>query len=548
MNPDHPQPPEAAGAPSGALSPMRHAAFRSMWIVWLVANVGMWMNDVTSAWLMTSLTDSAAMVALVQTALTLPVFLLGLPSGAIADMLDRRRYAMATQLWVGAVGTFTAAALLYGLMTPVLLLALSFANGIGLAMRWPVFAAIVPQLVPRAELPAALALNSIAMNASRIVGPLVAGAAIGALGIGAVFALNAGLSVAMVFVVYRWPSTRTVQRLPRERLLTAIRAGAQHVRQSLPMRRVLLRIFIFFFHSTALVSLLPVLARRFPGSDAGTFTFMLASLGVGAIAAGVLLPRLRRRLDTDQVLFWGGLLHALATCAAGLAPDVRWALPALLLSGMAWISVANGVTLAAQVALPDWVRARGMSIYMMAIMGSSALGAATWGHVAGWTDLRSALALSAASALLVLLASRRVRIGDGLDRDLSIAQDLQPPDDCQIADGARGPVLVIIEYQIEVDGAEAFLAVMEETRRARLSQGALSWALYADAAVPGRYIEQVRDASWLEHLRRYERMTVADMDLRQRRMGFHIGPEAPRISFCIAAPTRRRSTSPALGD
>ena len=521
------------------LSPMRYAAFRSMWIVWLVANIGMWMNDVTSAWLMTSLSESAAMVALVQTALTLPVFLLGLPSGAIADMMDRRRYAITTQLWVGAVGTITAAVLIYGVMTPYLLLALSFANGMGLAMRWPIFASIVPQLVPRAELPSALMLNGIAMNASRIIGPLVAGAAISMLDIAAVFALNAALSIAMVFVIYCWPSTEQVKTLPRERLLVAIRAGAQHVRQSRQMRLILLRIFIFFFHSTALVSLLPVLTRQFPESDARTFTFMLASLGVGAIAAGVVLPRLRRWMNTDQVIFWGGVLHALATSAAGIAPNAYWATPALLLSGMAWISVANGVTLAAQIALPDWVRARGMSIYMMAMMGSSALGAATWGHVAGWIDLSSALALSTLSALLVLILTRGKHIGSAAEMDLTIAHELQPPSGCGNLSGAQGPVLVTIEYQVNADQTTSFLDVMEETRCARLSQGALSWALYADTTQPGRYIEHIGDTSWFEHLRRYERMTVADMALRQRRMNFHSGIKPPKVTVCITAPTRR---------
>lgn len=517
----------------GALSPMRYPAFRSMWIVWLVANIGMWMNDVSAAWLMTTLSESAAMVALVQTALTLPVFLLGLPSGAVADMLDRRRYAMATQLWVGAVGALAALALVYERMTPGLLLALSFANGMGLAMRWPIFASIVPQLVPRAELPAALALNSIAMNASRILGPLIAGVAIGLLDIAAVFALNAALSLAMVVVIQRWPRNAQARPLPRERLLAAMRAGVQHVRQSPAMRLILLRICIFFFHSTALVSLLPVLALRLPGGGAGTFTFMLACLGVGAIAAGLLLPRLRHRLDTDQVLFWGGVLHALATGAAGLAPTLYWATPALLLSGMAWLAVANGVTLAAQVALPDWVRARGMSIYMMAIMGSSALGAATWGHVAGWLELPGALLLSSLSALLVLLATRQRRIG-GEAPDLGIVHELQPPPLGQDMAGHQGPVLVSIEYRIDTQQRDAFLAVMAETRRARLGQGALSWALYADATVGGRYIEHIGDTSWLEHLRRYERMTVADMVLRRRRLALHIGAEPPRVTFCVA--------------
>src|SRR3569832_2529652 len=252
------------GESPGALAPLRVTVFRMLWFTWLAANTTMWMNDVAAAWLMPSLAPTPLWVALVQSASTLPEFILGLPSGAFADILDRRRYFMATQFWVAGIATIVCATVLMGWMTPPLLLALTFANGIGLAMRWPVFAAIVPELVPRSQLSAALALNGVAMNASRIVGPLVAGAIIASAGSAYVFVLNAALSVIAGFTIMRWRREHQESPLGRERLTRAMRVGVQYVWQSHRMRAVLVRIALFFLHSTALLALLPLLAQRLP--------------------------------------------------------------------------------------------------------------------------------------------------------------------------------------------------------------------------------------------------------------------------------------------
>ena len=228
------------------MAPLRDPVFRMLWLAWLAANVTMWMNDVASAWLMTTLTDSVVMVALVQAASTLPVFVLGLPSGALADIVDRRRYFAVTQLWVAAIALVLSALALAGGLNAPLLLALTFANGIGMAMRWPVFAAIVPEVVPRHDLSAALALNGIAMNMSRIVGPVVAGALLASVGSQYVFLLNALLSIAAFMIILRWRSQPKVSALPGERFFGAMRVGLQHVMQSPRMRVVLLRIFTSF--------------------------------------------------------------------------------------------------------------------------------------------------------------------------------------------------------------------------------------------------------------------------------------------------------------
>ena len=538
MPPISPQetPPKTSPAPRrrspAALEPLKLPVFRLIWSTWLTANICMWMNDVAAAWLMTSLTTTPIWVALVQSASTLPVFLLGLPSGALADILDRRRWLMATQFWLAITAIVLCAAIAFDLINAPLLLALTFANGIGLALRWPVFSAIVPELVPRNQLPAALGLNGMAMNLSRIVGPLVAGSLIAGAGTVWVFALNAVLSVASGFVILRWRREHTPNPLGRERLISAMRVGVQFVRQSQRMRAVLLRVGLFFFHSTALLALLPLLARGLAGGGAATFTLLLASMGAGAILAVLFLPRLRQAFTRDALVMRGALLQSAATAVMAFAPNAWVAVPAMFAAGMAWITVANSLSVSAQLALPDWVRARGMSMYQMAIMGSSAFGAALWGQVATVSTLQASLLAGAASGtLLMSLALRWVKDG-GTDDDLSPARPgwaHAPPGSLPVeAPPADARIVITVEYLIDPARAAAFHLVMQETRRTRLAEGAIGWELLHDLSEPERYVEQVVDQSWTEHLRRFNRATAADLALRERRLAFHIG-EAPPV-------------------
>ena len=518
-----------------ALAPLKGPVFRMLWTAWLAANVTMWMNEVTAAWLMTSLTDSVVMVALVGAASTLPVFVLGLPSGALADIVDRRKYFAFTQLYVAAIAMVLAALVLADRLTAPLLLALTFANGIGMAMRWPVFAAIVPEIVSRAELPAALALNGIAMNMSRVIGPVVAGALIAYAGSQYVFVLNALLAIFAFVLITRWKREQEPSVLPGERFFGAMRVGLQHVVQSPRMRKVLFRIFLFFLQSTSLTALLPLIARDIHGGGPVGFTVLLAAMGGGAIIAALNLQRLRRHMDRDGFVRWGTCIHALAAVAVVFAPSFPLAVFAMAVAGMAWIATANSLTVAAQLALPNWVRARGMSIYQMALMGGGAAGAALWGQVASQTTLGFAICAAAAFGPIMLLLTHRISVGGGLDEDFTPAKvqsSAEPP-----SDGIRpeeGPVMVTVEYLIDPTQAEQFDAVMEETRQARLRQGALSWGLFRDAAQPERYIEYFLDENWIEHQRRLERFTAADVGLRSRRHGFHIGDEPPRVRRYVA--------------
>lgn len=531
ISPETSSPAQSVDAAPSALAPLKLPVFRMLWSTWLVANTCMWMNDVAAAWMMTSLTTSPIWVALVQTASTLPVFLFGLPSGALADIVDRRRFFILTQFWIAAAASLLCVAVLSGAMTPLLLLALTFASGIGLAMRWPVFAAIVPELVPRAQLPAALALNGVSMNVSRIVGPLIAGATIASIGSAYVFVLNAVLSVISGFVIMRWQRQHVPSPLGPEPLLSAMRVGVQFVRQSPRLKAVLLRISVFFFHSTALLALLPLVAQGLRGGDAGTYTLLLASMGAGAIVGALSMSYLRRAMSRDMRVMAGTVMQSASTAIVAFAPNVYVAVPAMFFAGLAWISSANSLTVSAQFALPDWVRARGMSIYQISIMGASALGAALWGQVATISSVQASLATAAVSGILVMMGAY------WLARDRSTSEDLTPYREFNApvveAPPAAGRVVMTIEYLIDPARAADFLELMQESRRSRLRQGALKWELLSDIERPGRYIEQVTDESWTEHRRRFDRITAADADLRWRKLAFHVGETPPAVTRCL---------------
>jgi MFS family permease len=535
-----PPPLAPAEAPASALAPLRHRTFRMLWMVWMVANICMWMNDVASAWVMTSLTSSPTLVALVQSASTVPVLLLGLPTGALADIVDRRKYLMFTQFWVAAVAMLLYVTILTDTLTAPLLLFLTCANGVGLAMRWPVYAALVPEYVPRNELSAALALNGVGMNVSRVLGPVVAGALIASAGSEYVFVLNAVLSLATATVLLRWKrQPQKVSAMPSERMFGAIRVGLQHVRQSPHIQAVMLRVFVFFLQSTAVLAMLPLVARRLGGGDASAYTLLLASMGLGAIITALLLPRIRALMTRDELVRNGSLLHATATLVVAFAPNVWVAIPAMLAAGAAWISVANSLTVAAQMSLPDWVRARGMSIVQMSIMGGTAIGAGLWGQVASLTSVPISLALSSVCAVLALILMRNFKVGGRADEELTPARVWKAPELAIPVEPEQGPVLVTIEFQIDPAHKDEFVAVMRESRRIWLSNGLLAWELFHDVSDPGHYIEHLIDESWAEYVRRNERVSSAYIALREQKLAFHVLEAPPVVRRFVAEAVAR---------
>lgn len=519
----------------GWLSPLRFDTFRALWFTWLIANICMWMNDVAAAWTMTSLTTSTTLIALVQTASSLPVLLFGVPSGALADIINRKHYFLFTQIWLAVNATALMLFLVFGTLGPYTLLFLTFTNGIGLAMRWPIFAAVVPEIVPRDSLQPALALNAIAMNTSRIVGPLAAGTIIAVAGSQYVFALNMVLSLITTVIVMRWRYQNYVPALPGERFIGAMRVGMQHVWQSNRMRIIVLRAFLFFLQSTGLIALLPVIAKDHFEGGANTFTLLLSCLGLGAIIAGSQLPRIRKQIKSSDLINYGVIVLCIACTGVVLAPNLLIASPLMMVCGMAWISVANSLTTSAQLTLPSWVRARGMSIYQMSLMGGSALGAGLWGKIASELDVTSSILISSVFGLISLFLIRKLRIDNHAVEDLAPVCPLERPHPSQDIELHSGPVLISIEYFIHQDHLEDFRKIMGRTRKSRLKQGALSWSLFEDAEQVGKFVESFVFDTWADYLRRFDRFTAEDLAMQEERHRYHLDMQAPKVSRKIAA-------------
>nr|WP_315242912.1 MFS transporter [uncultured Albidiferax sp.] len=406
--------------PSSPLAlPLRNPIFRMLWLAWLAGNMTMWMNDVSAAWLMAELTEGPMMVALVQASASLPLFLLGLPSGALADLVNRKRLYAFAQFWIALVSIALAVLAAGGWMTAPWLLFLCFANGIGLAIRFPVFAAIMPTLVPREQLISALTLNALAINVSRIAGPLLAGVVIASMGMGAVFTLNAALSLLSCGLILKCGPQTEKTATRGQGFFATMRGGLIFVRESKPMQKILLRIFVFFVHSIGLIALLPLVAKALH-ADATTYTMLLASMGVGAIVTGLTMPYISNAANPDRIVAIGVVLYAAATATVALTSSFWLIGAALAVSGGVWLSVVNTITMSAQLVLPNSLRARGMAIYQMAIMGGSAAGAALWGQVATHSSVSTALLASAATSLVVLWLTYRITVQIEAHHDLTL--------------------------------------------------------------------------------------------------------------------------------
>jgi MFS family permease len=526
------------GSPS---SPLRIAAFRNLWLANLVSNLGTWMHDVGAGWLMTTLAPDPFMVSLVQVAVVLPGFIFTLPAGALADIVDRRRYMLAAILWMTAMAGTIGLLTISHAITPWALIALTFGLGAGLAMMLPAFASMVPDLVPRHELTAAVTLNSLSMNLTRAVGPAIAGALIALAGPGPVFLLNAASFAGIFFVIFRYRSTQPRSTLPSERFFGALQAGFRFVRQSPPMQAVLIRALAFFSMMSGVFAFLPLIVRAEVGAGPQTYGLLVTSMGAGAVAVGLSLAKLRARVSSDAIVAGGTALGALALI--GLA-TIRAAAPLALImfaAGAAWISVISTLQVTAQLALPAWVRARGLAVYIATFMGSMAVGSASWGRIASATGTRDALLIAAAFGLAAGLLAARWRLAGHALADRSIAEPLPEPTLSIPLEPHEGPVMVNIEYLVDPGERPQFEAAMADVRRMRLRHGAIAWGLFQDATEERRFVETFIDPTWLEHLRRHERFTMEDLELKRVAESFHRGERPPRTTHFIArgAPRRR---------
>jgi MFS family permease len=510
--------------------------FRALWIATIASNVGTWIQDVGAAWLMTTLAPSPMMVALVRAANSLPLFLLALPAGALADVVDRRRLLLFSQLWMLAAAAALGLLTLAGLITPALLLALTFALGIGAALNAPAWQAIVPEIVPPLQLREAVSLNSLSVNLARAVGPAIGGLLIAATGPAATFLFNAVSFFGVIVVLYRWKRAPNESVLPAERVAGAMRAGLRYVRHAPRVQVVLLRSAVFVLFASALWSLLPVMARFELGRGPAGYGILLGFFGLGAVAAATVLPRLRRRWALDRIVGGATVLFALVVLAFAGSRSLGVTELAMAIAGAAWITVLSSFNASLHALVAGWVRGRAMAFSILVFFGGMAVGSALWGSIAAAMGPRMALTIAGVGMLVGLALTARYRLRGGKGLDLSPSVHWPAPVAFNAPQPDQGPVVVTVEYTIDPDRRADFVRAMGRVRRIRRRDGAISWGLLGDVADPARFVETFVVESWLEHLRQHERVTVSDRAVLDRARAFHVGREPVRITHFLLEP------------
>lgn len=494
---------------SSAWSPLKIKLFRALWLAALASNIGTWMQEIGAGWLMTTLSPSPVMVALVQTATTLPIFFLALPAGALSDMVDRRRYLIASQVWLMLVSGTLGVLTLSGTTTAWLLVLMTFAMGIGAAMLLPAWAALTPELVPRKELASAIALNSMGMNVARAIGPAIAGVIVSLAGTGAVFLLNAVSYLAVIVVLYRWQRQVEYSELPAERFFSAMRSGYRFARHAPELQAAMIRGLGFFVFASSSWALLPLLARQVGGDRPQVFGLMVASIGVGAVLGAFLLPSIRARWSRDTLVAAASVLYALSIAALASLTRVSWLCLALTCSGFAWISVLSSLQVSAQMALPNWVRSRGLAVFMMTFMGSMAGGSLLWGKIAEHSSIGSALLIAATGLALTIPLTWRWQLAGIGSKDLSPSMHWPALPANAAIHNDRGPVLIAIEYLVGEDQKVEFLELIHAMGQSRKRDGCYAWGIFESTEQPNLFIETFQVESWLEHRRQHVRVTDA---------------------------------------
>lgn len=531
MKPNTPSAPGAAEP--GPWAPLREPMFRAMWVAVLVSNIGMWIENVATGWLIAEMTGSAAMLGLVQAAQTLPVVFLALLAGALADVVDRRVYLLITQLWLMSIATALALLAGTGLLTPWLLIALTFCVGIGNAMAMPAQNATTPELVPRPLLAPAVALNALGFNVARALGPALGGVVLAQLGAAWAFGLNALSYLLLIGVLLRWKRQAPVNPLPPERIGEAIVTGLRYVRQAAVFRAVLWRASAFFLFATALPALLPLVAKQELAGGPKAYGLLLAAIGLGAILGAVLLPSIKARLDRDVLVYAATLLYAATMVGAALIDRLEPLLPVALLTGFAWVGVLASLQVAAQTSVPGWVRARALSVYIVVFSLGQAVGSLAWGSYAQQRSVDEALLLAAAGAAMVGALALRWRIASAEQLDLTPSAHWPQPVVTAEIRGERAPAVITIEYRVAPAQRRDFLRLADQLGPIRRRDGALDWQCVEDIAEPGVYLEVFRTGSWLEHLRQHQRVTADDRALQQRIAALLVDGTTPRVRHFV---------------
>lgn len=516
--------------------------FRALWIAQFASNIGTWMQTIGAQWLLVD--RSPLLVSLVQTAAGLPIVVLAMPAGAWADLFDRRRVLIGAQAGMFVAAAALAVTTFLGVASPAVILTLTFLLGCGNSVAGPAWQAIQPDLVDRAALPQAVTLNGVNMNLARAVGPAVGGVVVGTVGAGWVFALNALSFVGVAAVVARWRAPARVDGNPREPLFEALRAGGRYVRHALIVRRLLYRAVLFIPASSAVWALLPVVAARNLGLGSAGYGLLLGVVGIGGVAGAVAIPRLRARAGSARLVTGAMFVTAAATVLVATVSNAIVAGIALVPVGGAWIAVMSSLNSGLQLALPDWVRARGLAYYLLVFHGAQAGGAAIWGVVADRTSVTATLLVAAAALVLGAVLGFRTPIPDTSKLDRSPSTHWPAPRLTFTPNAQDGPVLVTVTYHVPAPDAVAFTNAMRDVGRSRRRTGALRWELFRDGSDHTRFVESYLVSTWAEHVRQLEqRLTGADRGFEEDARAYTVG--APEVAY-LFPPPEHESPKPRL--
>ena len=530
------QPKRSRLATEGIAAPLRHPVFRRIWLASLVSNLGILIQGVGAAWAMTQMTSSADKVALVQTALMLPIMLIAMPAGAIADMHDRRVVAMVS-LAIALVGATVLTVLAWlGLVTPNILLALCFVVGSGMALFGPAWQASVSEQVPAETLPAAVALNGISYNIARSFGPAIGGIVVATAGAVAAFAVNAVLYLPLMAVLFLWNRTHEPSRLPRERLNRAIVSGVRYIANSPSIRIVLIRTLVTGLIGGSVSALMPLVARDLLHGGAQTYGIMLGAFGMGAVFGALNIGEVRRRMSGEAAVRACAISMAGAIASVALSTNAILTAIALVLAGAVWMLAVALFNIGVQLSAPRWVAGRSLAAFQASIAGGIALGSWGWGHLTDIAGVEIALLVSAGLMLVSPLLGIWLRMPPVGARNEDATDVLADPEVRLSLTGRSGPLVVEIEYRVAQDSARAFHNVMQEVQLSRQRNGAYGWSIARDIADPELWTERYHCPTWLDYLRQRSRPTQSERALHQRAIDFHLGPEPIRVRRMLERP------------
>jgi MFS family permease len=523
---------------------LQHGIFRAVWIASLASNFGGLIQSVGASWMMTSIAASADLVALVQASTTLPIMLFSLAAGAVSDNYDRRKVMLIAQFFMLAVSVGLTACAYLGLVTPVLLLGFTFLIGCGTALNGPAWQSSVGDMVPRSDLSAAIALNSMGFNMARSVGPAIGGMIVAAAGAAAAFAVNALSYLALILVLLRWRPNRPPRTLPPETLGVAMAAGLRYVAMSPTIRNVLTRGFVFGAAASAVQALMPLVARDLIQGGPVTYGLLLGAFGAGAVGGALLSNRLRQVLAVEVLVRWAFIGFAICATVTALSPFSPLTMAAMSVGGACWVLALSTFNVTIQLSAPRWVVGRALALYQTAAFGGMALGSWLWGVLAEQIGPADALLVSAVAHVAGILIGFLFALPDLEEENLDPLRRWSEPKLAVPIQSRSGPVVITIEYIIRQEDEVEFLTVMAERRRVRRRDGARHWTLLRDLADPELWIERYHTATWLDYLRHNQRITKADARIGDRLRELHRGPDLPKVHRMIERQTGSLSTSP----